>query len=53
MPCAGSIALAISMMRRAALFGSKEGVALKISQDGEMSVFNNGKHEASMFAPVW
>jgi hypothetical protein len=38
---------------RAALFGSKEGVALKISQDGEMSVFNNGKHEASMFAPVW
>jgi len=38
---------------RAALFGSKDGVALKISQDGEMSVFNNGKHEASMFAPVW
>jgi hypothetical protein len=38
---------------RAALFGSRDGVALKISQDGEMSVFSNGKHEASMFAPVW
>jgi DNA integrity scanning protein DisA with diadenylate cyclase activity len=37
---------------RAALFASKDGVALKISQDGEMSVFSNGNNEASMFSPV-
>jgi hypothetical protein len=38
---------------RAALLGSKDGVALKISQDGEMSIFSDGKNEATMFAPVW
>ncbi|MGD0129648.1 MAG: hypothetical protein ABSF46_30360 [Terriglobia bacterium] len=38
---------------RAALFASKDGVALKISQDGEMSIFSNGKNRASIFSPVW
>ena len=38
---------------RAALFGSQDGVALKISQDGDVSIFRNGNNEASMFAPVW
>lgn len=38
---------------RAAMFASKEGVALKISQDGEMSVYANGKNQATIFTPVW
>lgn len=38
---------------RAAMFASKDGVALKISQDGEMSVFSNGKIQATIFSPVW
>jgi hypothetical protein len=38
---------------RAAMFASKNGVALKISQDGEMSVFSNGKNQATIFSPVW
>jgi DisA bacterial checkpoint controller nucleotide-binding len=38
---------------RAALFASKDGVALKISQDGEMSLFSNGKNQGTMFSPVW
>lgn len=37
---------------RAALFASKDGVALKISQDGEMSSYSDGESQASMFAPV-
>ena len=38
---------------RAALFASKHGVALKISQDGEMSMYSNGECQASIFSPVW
>lgn len=38
---------------RAALFASKDGVALKISQDGEMSIYTNGESQASIFSPVW
>lgn len=38
---------------RAALFASKGGVALKISQDGEMSIFSNGKNKGTIFSPVW
>ena len=38
---------------RAALFASKDGVALKISQDGEMSIFSNSKNKATIFSPVW
>jgi hypothetical protein len=38
---------------RAAVFGSKDGVALKISQDGEISIYSSGKNEANMFAPIW
>jgi hypothetical protein len=38
---------------RAAVFASKDGVALKISQDGEMSIFSNGMSQASIFSPVW
>ncbi len=38
---------------RAAFFGSKDGVALKISQDGKVSIFSNCKNKASMFASVW
>jgi DNA integrity scanning protein DisA with diadenylate cyclase activity len=38
---------------RAALFASKDGVALKISQDGEMSLFSSGKNQGTMFSPVW
>ncbi len=38
---------------RAALFGSKDGVALKISQDGELSIFSDGMNQASMFAAIW
>jgi len=38
---------------RAAMFASKDGVALKISQDGEMSIYSHGESQASMFAPVW
>jgi DNA integrity scanning protein DisA with diadenylate cyclase activity len=38
---------------RAALFASKDGVALKISQDGEMSIFSNGKNKGTIFSPVW
>jgi len=37
---------------RAALFASKNGVALKISQDGEMAVFSNGENKATIFSPV-
>jgi hypothetical protein len=38
---------------RAAMFASTDGVALKISQDGEMSVFRDGKNQATIFSPVW
>jgi hypothetical protein len=38
---------------RAALFASRDGVALKISQDGEMSIFSNSKNQATIFSPVW
>ncbi|MBA2528075.1 MAG: DNA integrity scanning protein DisA nucleotide-binding domain protein [Pyrinomonadaceae bacterium] len=38
---------------RAALFASKGGVVLKVSQDGEMSIFSNGKNEATIFSPTW
>jgi hypothetical protein len=38
---------------RAALFASKDGVALKISQDGEMSIFSNSKNKATIFSAVW
>jgi hypothetical protein len=38
---------------RAALFASKDGVALKISQDGEMSIFSNSRNKATIFPPVW
>jgi DNA integrity scanning protein DisA with diadenylate cyclase activity len=38
---------------RAAMFASNDGVALKISQDGEMSVFSNGKNHATIFSPIW
>jgi DNA integrity scanning protein DisA with diadenylate cyclase activity len=38
---------------RAALFASKDGLALKISQDGEMSIFSNGNNKATIFSPVW
>ncbi|MGA8594820.1 MAG: hypothetical protein WB676_08760 [Bryobacteraceae bacterium] len=38
---------------RAALFASGDGVALKISQDGEMSLFSDGKSLANIFSPVW
>jgi len=38
---------------RAALFASKDGVALKISQDGEVSLYSNGESQASSFSPVW
>lgn len=37
---------------RAALFASKDGVALKISQDGEMSIFSDSKNKATIFSPV-
>ena len=37
---------------RAAIFASKDGVALKISQDGEMSIFTNGKCQTSVFTPI-
>jgi len=38
---------------RAALFASKDGVVLKISQDGEMSIYRNGESKATVFSPVW
>jgi hypothetical protein len=38
---------------RAALFASRNGVALKISQDGEMSIFSDGKSKATVFSSVW
>ena len=38
---------------RAAMFASKDGIALKLSQDGEMSLFSNGNNEATIFSPVW
>lgn len=38
---------------RAAIFASKNGVALKISQDGEMAIFTNGKNQRTIFSPVW
>ena len=37
---------------RAALFASKDGVALKISQDGEMSVHSKGESDGNFFSPV-
>jgi DNA integrity scanning protein DisA with diadenylate cyclase activity len=45
--------LAEGARTRAAMFASKDGVALKLSQDGEMSVFSNGEHQATIFSPVW
>ena len=38
---------------RAAMFASKDGVALKLSQDGEMSIFSNSENQATIFSPVW
>lgn len=38
---------------RAAMFASKDGVALKLSQDGEMSIFSNSESQATIFSPVW
>lgn len=38
---------------RAALFASKTGAALKISQDGEISLFSKGKSRCSFFSPIW
>jgi DNA integrity scanning protein DisA with diadenylate cyclase activity len=38
---------------RAALFASKGGVVLKISQDGETSIYRNGECQATVFSPVW
>jgi DisA bacterial checkpoint controller nucleotide-binding len=38
---------------RAAMFASKDGVALKLSQDGEMSVFSHSEPQATIFSPVW
>jgi DNA integrity scanning protein DisA with diadenylate cyclase activity len=38
---------------RAAMFASKDGVALKLSQDGEMSIFGNSENQATIFSPVW
>ena len=38
---------------RAAIFASKNGVALKISQDGEMAIFTNGKNQRTFFSPTW
>jgi len=38
---------------RAAMFASKDGVALKLSQDGEMSLFSNSENQATIFSPVW
>ena len=37
---------------RAAAFASKSGIALKVSQDGEISVFKSGKSLLNVFAPV-
>jgi DNA integrity scanning protein DisA with diadenylate cyclase activity len=38
---------------RAALFASKDGVAVKISQYVEMSVCRNGESHGNFFSPVW
>jgi hypothetical protein len=38
---------------RAAMFASKDGVALKLSQDGEMSIFSSSENQATIFSPVW
>jgi len=38
---------------RAAMFASKDGLALKLSQDGEMSIFSNSENQATIFSPVW
>jgi len=38
---------------RAALFASKDSVALKLSQDGEMSIFSNSENQATIFSPAW
>jgi DNA integrity scanning protein DisA with diadenylate cyclase activity len=38
---------------RAALFASKDGVTLKLSQDGEMSLFSDSENQATIFSPVW
>jgi hypothetical protein len=38
---------------RAALFASKDGVALKLSQDGEMFIFSNSENQATIFSPAW
>src|SRR6266849_6367632 len=35
---------------RAASFASKNGVALKISQDGEISILSNGINKATIFS---
>jgi hypothetical protein len=37
---------------RAAIFASTDGVALKVSQDGEMSIYTNGKNRAIIFSPI-
>jgi DNA integrity scanning protein DisA with diadenylate cyclase activity len=38
---------------RAAMFASKDGVALKLSQDGEMAIFSNSENRATIFSPAW
>ena len=40
--------VAVTARTRAALFASKDGVALKTSQDGEMPVYSDG----NFFSPV-
>lgn len=37
---------------RAALFASTNGIALKISQDGEMAIYRDGKNQMIIFSPV-
>jgi DNA integrity scanning protein DisA with diadenylate cyclase activity len=37
---------------RAALFASTNGIALKISHDGEMAIYRDGKNKAIIFSPV-
>jgi DNA integrity scanning protein DisA with diadenylate cyclase activity len=38
---------------RAVMFAPKDGVALKLSQDGEMSIFSDSDNQATIFSPVW
>ena len=38
---------------RAAMFASKDGIALKLSQDGEMAIFSHSENRATIFSPAW